>query len=310
MITARGLFTLILALALPGPIWAEPAVRFLAIGDIPYLPGEDLLMEAMLAEEIPRGAALVAHVGDVKRGSAPCTDAALGRAAEIFRDLPVPVAFTPGDNEWTDCRREAAGGHDPEERLSRLRQIYFADPQILRLDELGAVTTEAAYPENYWFLRGGVLFVTLHVVGSHNNRHRGGSAEYEARSAANRRHLRAATAAANAEGAEAMVLLFHANPDLQQAKPPRGYGPLHEDLRRLLRDYPGPVLAIHGDTHRYQFDRPLRDPGTGAPEPRFTRLEVPGSPIVGGVWVGIDPEAPEPFTVTLTYPNARDGLAD
>lgn len=310
MTNARGLFTLILALLLPGPISAEPAVRFLAIGDIPYLPGEDLLMEAMLAEEVPRGAAFVVHVGDVKRGSAPCTDQALGRAAEIFRAQPVPVAFTPGDNEWTDCRRDAAGGHDPEERLARLREIYFGDPQVLRLAELGAVTTDPAYPENYRFLRAGVLFVSLHVVGSHNNRQRGASTEYEARSAANRRHLHTATAAAKAAGAKAMVLLFHANPGLERDQPPRGYAPLHEDLRHLLRDYPGPILTIHGDTHRYRFDQPLRDPRTGAPEPRFTRLEVPGSPIVGAVWVSIDPQAPEPFAVRLTYPNARDWLTE
>jgi hypothetical protein len=306
MTTARGLIAVLLALALAGPVSAEPLVRFLAIGDIPYLPGEDLLMEAMLGEAVPRRAAFVVHVGDVKRGSAPCTDNALSRTAEIFRTQPVPVAFTPGDNEWTDCRRQAAGGYDPEERLASLRRVYYGDRGVLRLAELGAVTPDPAYPENYRFLHRGVLFVSLHVVGSHNNLQRGASAEHEARSAANRHHLRAAIAAASEEGAKAMVLLFHANAGLEKAKPPRGYGPLHEDLRHLLREYPGPVLAIHGDTHRYRYDQPLRDPATGAPEPRFRRLEVPGSPIVGGVWVSIDPQAPEPFAVRLVYPSSHD----
>jgi len=309
---SRRLSTLVLALALVlgAEVQAAPALRFLAVGDIPYFPGEDLLLESFLAEELPRDAAFLVHVGDIKRGSAPCTEAALGRAAGIFRQQPVPVVFTPGDNEWTDCRLEAAGGYDPEERLALLRRLYYGDAQVLRLAELDVVTPDPAYPENYRFARAGVVFVTLHVVGSRNNLQRGASTEYEARSAANRRHLRAATAAAKAEGAKAMVLLFHANPGLEKTPAPPGYGPLHEDLRHLLREFPGPVLAIHGDTHRYRFDQPLRDPSTGAPEPRFTRLEVPGSPVVGAVWVSIDPEAPEPFTVRLTYPNARDWLAE
>lgn len=288
---------------------AEP-LRFLAIGDLPYLPGEDLLMETLLAQELPRGSPFLVHVGDTKRGSAPCTDDALAVAAEIFRRQPVPVAYTPGDNEWTDCRRQAAGGYDPEERLAQVRRTYFGDPGVLRLAELNPVVPDPAYPENYRFARAGAHFVAVHVVGSHNNLQKGDNREYQARNAANRRHLRAAAAAARDGGARAMVILFHANPGLEKPRSPKGFGPLREDLLELLGDYAGPVLAIHGDTHRYRFDQPLTDPKTGEAVKRFVRLEVPGSPTVGAVWVSIDPQAPEPFAVELVYPNYRDALAE
>lgn len=299
----RSLQLVLLAvLAVPAP--AAP-LRFFALGDLPYLPNEDLLMEGLLGQEVPRGTPFVVHVGDTKGGSSPCTDSALAVAAEIFRKQPVPVVYTPGDNEWTDCRREAAGAYDPVERLAVVRRIYFADPAVLRLADLEVVTPDTAYPENYRFVRDGVHFVTLHVVGSHNNSRGGGGREYEDRSAANRRHLREAVRAAMEAGARALVVIFHANPGLEQAAAPKGFGPLREDLAALLAEYPGPVLAIHGDTHRYRFDRPLSDPKTNDPIPRFMRLEVPGSPWVGGVWVTVDPDAPEPFAAELVHPDHR-----
>jgi hypothetical protein len=45
------------------------------------------------------------------------------------------------------------------------------------------------------------------------------------------------------------------------------------------------VLLVHGDTHRFRVDSPLRDPASGAPVANFTRMEVFGSP--GMNWVRI-----------------------
>ncbi len=253
------------------------------------------------------------HVGDVKGGNSPCTDRSLGRVAELFKAQSVPVVYTPGDNEWTDCHREGAGGYDPVQRLARLRSLYFADPDVLRLHQLGVSRTDAAYPENYWFIREDVLFVTVHLVGSHNNSVPGVSAaadELQARSQANRRHLMAALEAAQDADAAALVLLFHANPGLEKLVPPRGFDWFHENLRVLLRGYSGPVLAIHGDTHKYKFDHPLRDLRTGRTIRRFTRLEVPGSPRLAGVWVRLEPGAEAPFSVELAYPDARGTLVE
>jgi hypothetical protein len=303
---------LLLALAVwAGQVGAQGAVRFLAIGDVPYSESEHLLLDTLLAQELPRGTPFLVHVGDIKAGSSPCTDAALGRIAERFRALPVPVVYTPGDNEWTDCRREAAGGYDPRERLAFLRRVFYGDPAVLRLDALGATRPQPDVPEDYWFLDEGVLFATVHLVGSNDNllsRNPASAAEHEARTRANRRHLERVAAALEATGAKALVLLFHANAGLERDTPLLAYRPFRESLHQLLARFPGPVLAIHGDTHSYQFDQPLKDLRTGAPIPRFHRLEVPGSPIVGGVWVTVDPASEEPFRVEPVYPVALDAL--
>ena len=38
------------------------------------------------------------------------------------------VVLTPGDNEWTDCHRVAAGEYQPLERLAKLREVFYPVP--------------------------------------------------------------------------------------------------------------------------------------------------------------------------------------
>jgi hypothetical protein len=246
-------------------------------------------------------------VGDTKSGSAPCTDEHLASIAELFRAQPVPVVYTPGDNEWTDCHRESAGGLDPLVRLKRVRELYYGDPQVLRLAALGAVSQAPDYPENYFFMHSGTLIVALHLVGSQNGCDRSqpaALAECGARDAANRALLARALAAAETQGARALVIAVQANPLFERGRGPEGFRGFKQDLVDLLGRFPGPVLLIHGDTHRFRHDRPLIDPATGSPFERLVRVEVPGSPMVGGVWVSVDPDAPEPFSVRTRYASA------
>jgi hypothetical protein len=289
-------------LALAAPALAAP-LRFFALGDTPYSEGEFLQLEGLLGEAAEARPAFVIHVGDIKSGTSICTDAYTARIAALFRSLPVPVAYTPGDNEWTDCWR--AGG-DPMERLAGLRRDFYADPAVLRLGELGAVHPDPAYPENYYFLSRGALFVAVHVVGSKNGLERkepDATAEWKARSAANRTLLKKAVAAAKADGAGALVVFFQADPLFEAPAAANGFAPLLVDLGWLSQAFAGPILVIHGDHHRYVLDQPLRDPQTGRPEPRLTRLQVPGSPLVAGVWITYDPSASEPFRFDRTYPD-------
>jgi hypothetical protein len=295
---------------------AEP-LRFFAAGDLPYFAAETEQLRDLFDTAEAEGTPFLIHVGDIKSGSTPCTDANLKAVADLFRVRAVPVVYTPGDNEWTDCHREGAGGKDPRERLARVREVFYGDPGALRLDRLGVVRGAGAdaadYPENYAFIRGGVLFVTLHVVGSNNGSEPddpAAEAEFEARDAANVRFLRQAAGLAVECDASAIVIVFHANPQFEKVRPARGFFRLRGALVELMGAYPGPVLAIHGDTHRFKHDRPLIDPATGEPFRRFVRAEVPGSPVVGGVWISVDPQAEEPFGVSEMYPISRDRLME
>lgn len=290
-----------LALAVP----AQP-LRFLALGDVPYSDGEMVYLRTLLDDAVDQDPPFVLHVGDIKGGSQPCGDARIQAVADLFRAQPVPMLYTPGDNEWTDCHRQPAGGRDPLERLAVLRDIVFADAAVLHDAALQPVVPDPAYPENRYFAYGGVLFALVHVVGSNNNfkpANGAAMAEFQARAAANRALLEQAAAAANAMQARAFVLAFHANPLFEERGARRGFVPVKQDLRQLLAVYSGPVLLIHGDTHGFRFDHPLVG-ADGTPIARFSRLEVPGSPAVAAVWVSVDTEAAPAFDVQVIYPSA------
>jgi hypothetical protein len=40
------------------------------------------------------------------------------------------------------------------------------------------------------------------------------------------------------------------------------------------------------------------------------RVEVPGAPQVGGVWIRVEPDSDQPFEVAPVYAVARDALYD
>jgi hypothetical protein len=255
------------------------------------------LLDAAAAERPP----FIVHLGDIKGGSTPCTDAQFRSIADIFRALPMPVVYTPGDNEWTDCHRQAAGGWDPRERLARLREIFFGDPSVLRLATLGAQHANDRFPEIYRFIASDVLFVALHIVGSSNGLDAddpASMAEFKGREAANRAFLMGSLEFAKQKGVRALVLMVQADPLFERGRGPDGFRSFKDQLITLMGQFSGPVLLLHGDTHQYRHDHPLLDPARGIPFERLTRVEVPGSPVVGGVWITIDPRRQEPFSTS------------
>ncbi|MCF8002915.1 MAG: hypothetical protein K9L32_01685 [Chromatiaceae bacterium] len=290
----------------------ETGLRFFAVGDAPYGNAEYAPFERLMQEAAEQNPPFIVHVGDIKGGGEPCTEARNRRIAGLFQAIPVPMLYTPGDNEWTDCHRQSAGGLDPLERLAALRARFFADPEVLHNAVLELQVPDPAYPENAYTLKDGVMLVLLHLVGSDNNHRSKNSAamaEWRQRSEANRSLLREATRVAQQSQARAMVLLFHANPLFERSPASPGFAPFMTDLEVLLGSYSGPVLAIHGDTHRFQFNQPLlRNRSRVKGAERLWRLEVPGSPFLGGVWVSLTSDPAEPFAISVVYPSAAEAF--
>src|SRR5262249_52548056 len=84
--------------------------------------------------------------------------------------------------------------------------------------------------------------------------------------------------------AQAVVLFFHANPSFERAVDHARRKPFNEFLARVhdrAQAFARPVLLAHGDYHWYLIDTPFED------LLRVVRLQVPGSPFVGWVKVGV-----------------------
>ncbi|TXL62657.1 metallophosphoesterase family protein [Zeimonas arvi] len=284
----------------------QGAVSFALIGDLPYFALE-VPMVGQIFDSLDEDIAFVVHAGDLKGSWESCDDALLAERHALLDRSPVPLVFTPGDNEWADCHHSRAGGFDPLERLAALRRLFFADadalggrpgldaesapgvePLVLRRQ---ADATPGGPPENLRWRAGGTLFATINLPGSRNareveKRHPGSRA---ARERWNEAWLREAYAIATRDRLGAIVVIGQANPHFG-----RSAGGHYASFQRLLEGlaarFPGHTLFLHGDTHRHSVER-LGE--------RLLRVESYGSPF-SNLWVRIDvdPAADEPFRIT------------
>ncbi|WP_149537010.1 hypothetical protein [Siccirubricoccus phaeus] len=313
-------FLLLLGLA---PAGAEP-VRFIAFGDMPYCRG----ITTGECTDVGRLTALVRQfgqqaphdfsifLGDTKGGNEPCSEAILLRplrwqgAPGWMAVAEKPLIYTPGDNEWTDCRAGPNDSLDWAPALDLLRRHFFAGPPLL-----GAARQEGL-PENYRWTTDGVLFVTLHIPGSNNGRPatpadpypaplRTGAAaqaEYDSRNRLNLAWLAETVRAAAAPGVRGLVIatqadLFYA--EICGSGWDSGLRESREAIFAAARALaPKPVLLLHGDSHLLVHQDATHDPLRDMPA-NLTRLMVPGERDVQAVAVAFDPGEPEPLQLRL-----------
>jgi hypothetical protein len=280
--------------------------EFAVMGDTPYSTAEEKRFIEMLASLEHEPLAFVVHVGDIK-GGGPCSDELFFKRRAQFDRSAHPFLYTPGDNEWTDCRGMSSGPRDPIERLQRLREIFFADDESLGRRRLTAESQRAcvpspaecgcnAHPENRAWSVAPIRFVTLNVTGSDNNQgwDAANDRETRCRNEANRQWLESAVQAGMAPDVRALVVMVQANPwwILHTAHVFDGFlAQLKASEARLRK----PLLFVHGDTHQYRLDNPFVD-AAGNPIAGITRLETWGSPFVGWVRVTVDPSKSDLFS--------------
>lgn len=204
----RNLFGAIaVAMALSGPDLAQAErFSFAALGDTAYnLPGDVPVYEALIRRINAAKPEFTVHVGDTWGGLA-CTEENHRWVLGFFQQYAQPLIYTPGDNEWTDCRRAelldayarvqsgkgspadqtllqsfrsfdaafaSANFGDPLRSLATIRRVFFARPQSLGGGALPVVrqadvSSHKAMVENLKWERGGVVFATVNVAGSGN----------------------------------------------------------------------------------------------------------------------------------------------
>ncbi len=295
---------LCLALALlAGPALAQTPARFsfAIVGDAPYNSVEEIEFAQELKNIDREDVAFIVHVGDIKSGRSPCSDALFARRLQQFQSVRHPFIYVPGDNEWTDCHRSGA---DPLERLAKLRELFYAGDyslgeRKLKLDRQSADPRFAEYRENVRWRFGSALFIGLNIPGGNNNLGRTPrmDAEYARRSAANAAWLAEGFELAQKNADTAVFIVTQADPYFERpfwrpSGAADGYGAFRQELLAHTLAFGKPVILIHGDTHRYRVDHPLVDPATQKPVENFTRIESFGSPFVDWIKVSVDPNAP------------------
>jgi hypothetical protein len=289
----------------------EKAFEFIALGDMPYKVPDDIpRFDRLIAKVNELKPAFTIHVGDTKSGSTSCADNELQRIYDQLQTFDGPLVYTPGDNEWTDCHREKAGKFDPLERLAKVREMFFKGPGSLGrapidLTRQGDVAAEhRPFVENARWTHGGVMFATVHVVGSNNNllAKKAMADEYFARNAAGVAWIKDSFAEAAKAGAAAVVIAMQADMFyLSELRPVintdgNGFIDTVKAISSAAEAFGKPVLVINGDTHLLRIDQPFFYADGKTPLESVTRLQVMGEGRVHAVRVLVDPDAGNVFS--------------
>lgn len=274
--------------------------EFIAFGDMPYrLPDDYERFENLITQINHEKTAFSVHVGDFKSGSTPCSDEYFTKIHDYFETFKKPLIYTPGDNEWTDCNRKAAGEYDPLERLTLLRKMFFNENQSfghkkMPLKSQAENTEFARYVENVAWEYGGIQFGTVHLVGTNNNlKESGDNSEFIEREKANLAWLEDLYAkAADKKG----LVMFTQADMFYMGNGSSGFQKIREKLSELSIQYGKPVLWVNGDSHRFIVDKPLFNPDKRSTILNFTRLQVFGDADMASVKVMVDPKLKELFS--------------
>jgi hypothetical protein len=341
-----GLFLLALACAITqpgctavatGPLAPGERFEFALIGDMPYEARQEKEFPNVMNEIDAADLAFVAHNGDLwwdgiawtekAGGRPPCDDDTFRHRRALAEASRHPFIVTPGDNDWADCHRAKPRAFDPMERLARLRALFFADEYSLGRRKLPLARQSddpryARYRENARWSYGGVVFVTLHVIGSNNNLGRTPEmdAEHAERMAANLAWLGRAFDEARRRDSRAVMIIAQANPRFETAWPAAqqqrymlaglgikspetrratGFDEFIAELERQTLAFGRPVVYAHGDTHLFRIDKPLYGAASRRVVENFTRVETIGYPDTHWVRAIVDPADPNVFSFRL-----------
>jgi hypothetical protein len=283
-----------------------PRFSFVAMGCMPY-GKQNFVAYDHLLEEINRySPTFTVHCGDTKSGSEPPTEAFLLQVKDWFDSLNTALIYTPGDNEWTDVNRVNNGNQDPLVWLGKVRKMYFSEERSMGRKPIPLITQRrdppfAKFVENARWSHGGVVFATVHVVGSNNNRQPkipGAMEEFEERDRANAAWVRATFAEARTTRAPGVALFFQAEPFnslVTRKDGTSGFTQFLATIEEEARAFGKPVLLVNADEHRYRLEHGMRFRAGGDPVPNVTRLETFGAGNIHAVFVTVDPASPHVF---------------
>ena len=281
---------------------ANHTYSFALIGDQQYNAAEEALFPDLLDTISSDKLAFVVHLGDFKAGSSsPCTDALYVQRRNEFNRSKHPFILLPGDNDWVDCRRPSNGKYEPLERLNKLREIFYASPETLGKNKLSVMRQSdvfaadpilSRYSENMLWVQGGVVYATLNIQGSNDNKgfDAANDREQAERTEANIAWLKHAMISAKSDDIVGLAIFLQANPGFEESTTSVQKSGFNEFLRAFdaaAVAFGKPILFAHGDSHQFRVE-PYLSPIDKQPILNVTRVEGYGSPSVNWIKITVD----------------------
>ena len=161
-----------------------------------------------------RGAPASIHATGNKAASARCTYSLSQERRDLLASAERPLVLPPAGSDWTECRN-SNGKSNAIERLNRIRELFFPEPDALGkgklvLNRQSAIAKFRDYAENTYWEYENILFVTLNVPARNNHylTEAGRNSEYEDRMVANRGWLHRAFLHAKRKNIAGIVLVM------------------------------------------------------------------------------------------------------
>lgn len=296
----------------------ENTITFGIFGDMPYSDNEFTMLilpdgkivNAIRALNPP----VLIHYGDFNKGSNSCTDESFTEMKQQISELlPGKVVYTPGDNDWTDCdRSKMATRFDELERLAFVRNLFYSGTGVEMYKDVPNLKRQEGYVENAAWEIDGLVFGTLHIVGTNNGRAEILLSEVDKvldeadfRDESNEKWLNELIESASAKDKKGLVVAFQADIyhpeegvvdricDKTNREDCDGMKRIRDQIAEKAKTFNKPFLIIHGDTNAFCLNQPVKEAHN------FWHLNGPGDyTLLDAAKVVFDPEnKAKPFSV-------------
>ncbi|MCG8606740.1 DNRLRE domain-containing protein [bacterium] len=133
---------------------------FSVIGDIPYSKKEyKILLRHVEQHNKYSRAEFLVHVGDIRGTRAKCKESEYEQVASALLGLHVPALIVPGDNEWVDCKKPEVAWAYWTKNFIDFEKNFCGAPNVER---------QSQRPENFAFVKKGVLMIGINMVAGRN----------------------------------------------------------------------------------------------------------------------------------------------
>jgi hypothetical protein len=252
---------------------AEPVI-FTAMGCGPYTPADRPATAFYIQQENrEQKSEFMVHLGDVFKkpqvkkpeaagaGGAPAqqpppdqmpNEAEYRVTADLLtKGNKIPTWVVPGDNEWSDLEDPVQGWKWWQKHYGRFEERFQPAWKTERQPER---------PENFAFVRKGVVFIGINLVGGRIH----DASEWAVRLPQDAAWIKEVLSRPSMSDVRAAVILAQANPmALKQEK----YKAFLVPFRQSAADWKKPVLFLHSDGHVWIDDQPW-------PEKNIRRIQV------------------------------------
>ena len=219
-------------------------VIFYVVADSPYYPADARRLRKQM-QTMPSDAEFVLHLGDIRSAAtgARCVPSDYNKVANILKQSFAPVFLVLGDNDWNDCPNPAQGLKYWNRNFLNLWDRFWT-PRF-------NVAHMQAYPQNYYWVWKGTLFVGLDLPGSDYifdlqtwNEQLAAEGNWTIEI------IREYRVQMNNQGLVGQVVLF------AQANPTQWHQPFFKPLVNFIQKElknQMPILYMNGDTHVWNY---------------------------------------------------------